>query len=146
MHFLMKMCFLLQISLISSLLMFLSQLLFLIQNGFQTLLHLLHHLIILWLHLALLVVFLILHLIIFVLDLLHSSTPISCVPDPPIQLSPFDSTSLLSPSIPNVNSSLSSSSPSLDISILVNIHPMLTKSKLGIHKPKVLQVTTDYTY
>ena len=85
------------------------------------------------------------------LDLLHSSTPISSVSNPSIQPSPSDSTSLLSSSIPNVDPSLSSSSsssssPSLDISIHVNTHPMLAKFKLGIHKPKVLQVTSDYTY
>lgn len=28
----------------------------------------------------------------------------------------------------------------------MNTHPMLARSKLGIHKPKILQVTVDYTY
>ena len=29
---------------------------------------------------------------------------------------------------------------------IVNHHPMLTRSKLGMHKPKVLKVSSDYTY
>ena len=33
-----------------------------------------------------------------------------------------------------------------DSIVLVNTHSMLTRSKLGIHKPKVLKVVTNYTY
>ena len=46
-------------------------------------------------------------------------------------------------SVPALPLSVSSKSSS---SILVNNHPMVTRSKLGIHKPKVLKVGTDYTF
>ena len=46
-------------------------------------------------------------------------------------------------SVPTLPLSVSSESSS---SILVNNHPMVTRSKLGIHKPKVLKVGTDYTF
>ena len=78
------------------------------------------------------------------LDLFQSSTPVSCVPDPPSEFPIYyNSPSLLLSTV--VNPDLPSSS-SLDVSMPVNTHPMLTKSKLGIHKPKILQVTVDYTY
>ena len=70
------------------------------------------------------------------LSLLSSS--ISCVPDPP--------------SISNISTSESSScvpSTSPSSSLLpcpTNSHPMVTRSKVGIHKPRVLRVLTDYTY
>lgn len=80
------------------------------------------------------------------LDLFQSLTPISCVPDPPSKSRILsNSPSLLSS--PVVNLALpSSSSSSLDVFMPVNTHPMLARSKLGIHKPKILQVTVDYTY
>ena len=46
-------------------------------------------------------------------------------------------------SVPALPLSISSESSS---SILVNNHPMVTRSKLGIYKPKVLKVGTDYTF
>ena len=55
------------------------------------------------------------------------------------QFSPSSSPSSV-PALPlSVSSELSSST-------LVNNHPMVTRSKLGIHKPKVLKVGTDYTF
>ena len=54
----------------------------------------------------------------------------------------FSSSSIPSfvPALPLSVSSKSSSS------ILVNNHPMVTRSKLGIHKPKFLKVGTNYTF
>ena len=129
-----RMCFLFPISLISSFLMFLSPLLFLIQIGFQTLLSLLPSSFTPTSSSSLPS-----SLDCLSLDLFQSCTPISCVLDPPLE----SSSSFASPSLlynPTINLDLpsSSSSSSLDVSIPVNTHPMLTRSKLGFHKPKVL--------
>ena len=67
------------------------------------------------------------------------------------------SSSSSAPSIPSVSifdplSSSSSTIPTPNASVspnplpIVNHHPMVTRSKLGIHKPKVLKVGFDYTY
>ena len=77
-----------------------------------------------------------------------SSDTVSCLPS---------SSSSYAPSIPSVPISdpISSSSsailaPNASASHnplpIVNHHPMVTRSKLGIHKPKVLKVGSDYTY
>ena len=99
----------------------------------------------------------------FPFDLFQSSIPISYVPNPPLISLPTTSstsipTSFAIPTVSYVPSSSSLPSSSLhtissrttsgtsDSVILVNTHPMLTRSKLGIHKPKVFKVVTDYTY
>ena len=46
-------------------------------------------------------------------------------------------------SVPDISLSTSSVPSS---SLLVNTYPMVTRSKLGIHKPKVLKVIANYTY
>ena len=130
-----RMCFLFPISLISSFLMFLSPLLFLIQIGFQTLLSLLPSSFTPTSSTPTSSSSLPSSLDCLSLDLFQSCTPISCVLDPPLESrSSFASLSLLYN--PTINLDLPSSS--LDVSIPVNTHPMLTRSKLGFHKPKVL--------
>lgn len=76
----------------------------------------------------------------FPFELFQSSSSISYVPNPLISsLSSFSNEY-----VPSIIPSTSSSDPSLPIP--VNHHPMLTRSKLGIHKPKVFKVVTSYTY
>ena len=77
----------------------------------------------------------------FPLDIIHSAVSSSCVPNPP--LSSLPSSSHPSISVLDIPASTSFAPSS---SLLVSTHPMLTGSKLGIHKPKVLKVTFDYTY
>ena len=77
-----------------------------------------------------------------------SSDTVSCLP------SSSSSSAPLIPSVP-ISDPISSSSfailaPNASASHnslpIVNHHPMVTRSKLGIHKPKVLKVGSDYTY
>ena len=134
-----RMCFLFPISLISSFLMFLSPLLFLIQIGFQTLLSLLPSSFTPTSSTPTSSSSLPSSLDCLSLDLFQSCTPISCVLDPPLESpSSFASPSLLYNPTINLDLPSSSSSSSLDVSIPVNTHLMLTRSKLGFHKPKVL--------
>ena len=66
-------------------------------------------------------------------SLLHTSTPIPMVPPPP--------PSSLSSSLSNISTAPTSSSNPISH----NSHPMVTRSKHGIYKPKVLSVQHDYT-
>ena len=77
---------------------------------------------------------------------LSTSSPIPVVPTP---LDTPSSVSALSPSVlpDSVQPSLSSSNPApLDlVPSTTNTHPMVTWSKHGIYRPKVMQVQCDYT-
>lgn len=74
------------------------------------------------------------------LSLLSSS--ISRVPDPP-SISPVPISE--SCSIPTSSKSFTCIPPT-SIPCSPNSHPIVTRSKHGIHKPKVFRVLTDYTY
>lgn len=83
----------------------------------------------------------------FPFELFQSSNPISCVPDPPLPFIPTSFAILAISTLPSSSSLPTSSSfdPS-NFVVLVNNHPMLTLSKLGILKPKIFKVVIDYTY
>ena len=81
------------------------------------------------------------------------------MPGPP--LASFTASSSIPSSIPvttSLSNSSSTSSHSLipisstaifdptDSIVLINTHPMIIRSKRGIHKPKVLKVVANYTY
>ena len=87
----------------------------------------------------------------FPFDLFQPSFPISCVPGPPsTSLTASSSIPSFIPAATSLYSSSSASSRSIipvssttisdptDSIVLVNTYPMITRSKLGIHKPKVL--------
>ena len=73
-------------------------------------------------------------------SLVQASTPIPMVPPPPL--------SFPGPVVPSTDLSTSHSSvpnPSSSLSIPPTSHPMVTRSKHGIYKPKVLHVKLDYS-
>ena len=86
-------------------------------------------------------------------SLLHTSTPIPMVPPPPPSSLPSSlsniSTAPTSSSLPISSSVVPSTSESAPTSssnpISHNSHPMVTRSKHGMYKPKVLSVQHDYT-